>query len=334
MSKASFHHISPSGEYTPLSDFDEALKALSLKGYVWFDYVNASREELSELSGPLSLHPLSIEDCTDENQMPKIEDFSNYSFVIFNSLYYESRKIVSDEVDLFIGSNFIITVSGFSESSRNPLSAIDQMVRRNTHNIKSSPAKLAHLVLDNVVDSMVPVIDSIEEEIDAAEEEILDNPGGFDATTLLYLRRSLLSLRKSIFHEREILIKIVRNDSSFIPEKATVDYRDIYDHISNFLETTESNRDKVTSLMELYASMLNNKMARDSNLTNASVRRLTLITTIFMPMTLLAGIFGMSEWTMMTGEARWQISYPLFGILLLVIGLINFAVLKWLERND
>ena len=118
---------------------------------------------------------------------------------------------------------------------------------------------------------------------------------------LTYLRRSLLGLRKSLFYEREILVKISRNDCEWVPEKASVHYRDIFDHLSNFLEMTESHRDNVTSLMELYASMLNNQMARDSNQTNATVRRLTLITTIFMPLTLLAGIFGMSEWTVMTG---------------------------------
>ena len=120
-----------------------------------------------------------------------------------------------------------------------------------------------------------------------------------------------------------------------MPEKASVHYRDIFDHLSNFLEMTESHRDNVTSLMELYASMLNNQMARDSNQTNATVRRLTLITTIFMPLTLLAGIFGMSEWTVMTGgEANIRHSYPIFAAIMIAIGLANFLLIRWLERRD
>jgi magnesium transporter len=98
---------------------------------------------------------------------------------------------------------------------------------------------------------------------------------------------------------------------------------------------TESNRDNVGSLMELYASMLNNQMARDSNQTNATVRRLTFITTIFMPLTLVAGIFGMSEWTVMTGGAdNIRHSFLIFAAIMAFIGLTNFLVIRWLERKD
>jgi magnesium transporter len=334
MSKSSFYHISPTGEMTTLPDLKEALKATSGKGYVWFDYVHATREDLSLLIEPLSLHPLSIEDCTDENQVPKTEDFQNYSFIIFNALYYKDYELVTDEVDIFAGSNFIVTVSGYSESTRLPLANIELLVQRNLPGVKGGPSRLMHIILDSIVDMMASTVETIEEEIDIAEEAILDLPAAFDATKLIHLRRNLLSLRKSLFHEREILMKIVRNDCHFVPEKATVHFRDIYDHLSNFFEMTESNRDNVTGLMELYASMLNNQMARDSNQTNASVRRLTLITTIFMPLTLLAGIFGMSEWTMMTGPDKWKSSYLLFGAMLLLIGIGNYFFIRWLERRD
>ncbi|MGB8358608.1 MAG: CorA family divalent cation transporter, partial [Bacteroidales bacterium] len=130
-------------------------------------------------------------------------------------------------------------------------------------------------------------------------------------------------------------IKISRNDCEWVPEKATVHYRDIFDHLSNFLEMTESNRDNVTSLMELYASMLNNQMARDSNQTNSTVRRLTFITTIFMPLTLIAGIFGMSEWTVLTGgEEHIRNSFLIFGGAMVLIGIMNFLFINWLERRD
>ena len=192
-----------------------------------------------------------------------------------------------------------------------------------------------HLIIDHMVDNMADMVEQAEVDIDHAEEEILASPSDFDPSRLTYLRRNLLGLRKSLFYEREILIKISRNDCEFVPEKATVHYRDIFDHISNFLEMTESNRDNVTSLMELYASMLNNKMARDSNETNATVRRLTFITTIFMPLTLVAGVFGMSEWTVMTGgEDNIRRSYPLFAIITFVIGMSSFLLIRWLERRD
>ncbi len=335
MARSEFYHISTGGDLEKITTLEEAASAMNNDGYVWFNYTKASREELAELTTPLGLHPLSIEDCTDETQVPKMDEFPNYTFIVFNALRYDPEELISDEVDFFIGSNFLVTVSGYADYTQFPINGIMPVVERNNSAVKKGPAWLMHLIMDYMVDNMANVVEQAEVDIDKAEEKILDSPSGFDPSRLTYLRRNLLSLRKSLFYEREILIKISRNDCEWVPEKATVHYRDIFDHISNFLEMTESNRDNVTSLMELYASMLNNKMARDSNQTNATVRRLTLITTIFMPLTLIAGIFGMSEWTVMTGgEANIPHSYPLFAAIVAVIGLASFLFIRWLEWRD
>ncbi len=335
MMKSEFLRILPDGTLESLDSFESAANKLGESGYVWLNFVKASREELTKLSGPLGLHPLSLEDCTDETQVPKMDEFPNYTFIVFNALRYDPEELVSDEVDFFIGSNFLVTVSGYADNTRFPIQGIMPVIERNNSVVKKGPAWLMHLIIDHMVDNMADMVEQAEVDLDNAEEEILASPSDFDPSRLTYLRRNLLSLRKSLFYEREILIKISRNDCEFVPEKATVHYRDIFDHISNFLEMTESNRDNVTSLMELYASMLNNKMARDSNETNSTVRRLTFITTIFMPLTLVAGIFGMSEWTVMTGgQDNIRRSYPLFAIITFVIGMSSFLLIRWLERRD
>jgi magnesium transporter len=335
MAKSEFFHITPGGSLEQISTFTGAVSALKDEGYVWFNYAKASREDLTVLIEPLGFHPLSLEDCTDENQVPKMDEFPNYTFIVFNALMYDLEELMSDEINFFIGSNFLVTVSGYSETSKYPIDGILQVIERNIPTIQRGPAWLMHIIIDYIVDQMADAVEKAEADIDRAEEAILDSPATFDPAMLTYLRRNLLGLRKSLFHEREILIKISRNDCEWVPEKASVHYRDILDHLSNFLEMTESHRDNVTSLMELYASMLNNQMARDSNQTNATVRRLTLITTIFMPLTLLAGIFGMSEWTLMTGgESNIRHSYPIFAAIMVVIGLANFLFIKWLERRD
>jgi magnesium transporter len=190
-----------------------------------------------------------------------------------------------------------------------------------------------HVILDYVVDRKFLAIDALEDELDAREEAMLADVSSFKPEDLLQSRRDLLSLRKSLFHEREILIKICRKDCPFIPEKAIFHYRDIYDHLTKFFELTESYRDLVSSLMEMYLSMLNNHMTKVANETNISVRRLTLITTIFMPLTLLAGIGGMSEWSMMTGPHNWTIAYPAFLLAIGVIGFFNYRLLKWFEKK-
>jgi magnesium transporter len=122
-------------------------------------------------------------------------------------------------------------------------------------------------------------------------------------------------------------------DCPFVPEKAIFHFRDIYDHLAKFFELTETDREIVTSLMELYTSLLNNHMTKVSNETNASVRRLTLIATIFMPLTLIASIGGMSEWSMMTGPGNWKVAYPLFLIGMGLIAAMNYLLIKLLEKK-
>jgi magnesium transporter len=335
MGMSDFYRITTTGQLEHLSSLTDAIGALAGDGFVWFNYRKASRDDLAELISPLGLHPLSIEDCTDENQVPKMEEFLTYTFFVFNALGYDNQELKSDEVDFFLGKNFLVTVSGYSETTGFPLEGMESVVERNLPAAKHGPAWLMHIIMDHIVDRMADVVEKAEEEIDRAEEEILSSPSTFDPSILTYQRRNLLTLRKVLFHEREVLIKVSRNDCEWVPAKATVHYRDIFDHLSNFLEMTESNRDNVTSLMELYASMLNNQMARDSNQTNATVRRLTIITTIFMPLTLLAGIFGMSEWTMITGgEANFSRSYSVLALLMVLIGVANYLFIKWLERKD
>jgi magnesium transporter len=195
------------------------------------------------------------------------------------------------------------------------------------------PEYLLHVILDYAIDKKLTAIEALQERVDAAEEELIQDTGTFEPGLLLHLRRDLLTMRKSLFHEREILVKICRRDSPFISEKSIYHFRDIYDHLTKSFEIVEVYREMVTNAMELYLSLINNKMARISNKLNATVRRLTLITTIFMPLTLLAGVGGMSEWSMMTGAQNWKIAYPLFLLAMLAIGAVNYWALKRWEAR-
>jgi len=333
MSESRFYHISPKGKLSVVATIDAALTTAKDGGFLWLDYCQPTKEELSKLIDPLGFHPLSIEDCLDANQIPKIEDFPRNTFIIFNTFEYLNKKLSVGEIDLFIGANFLVTVSKLNSENRQLLDGIEHIVERDIENARHGPAFLMHVILDYVVDLKFLAIEALEDELEAREEAMLDDVSNFKPAELLQSRRDLLSLRKSLFHEREILIKICRKDCPFIPEKAIFHYRDIYDHLTKFFELTESYRDLVSSLMEMYLSMLNNQMTKAANETNIVVRRLTLITTIFMPLTLLAGIGGMSEWSMMTGPHNWRIAYPAFLLAIGVIGFINYCLLKWFEKR-
>jgi magnesium transporter len=333
MSEAWFYHISQTGELSRVATDDAALAAVKEGGFLWLNYCEPTMEELSKLIVPLGIHPLSIEDCFDENQIPKIEDFPQNTFLIFNTFDYSKRRLETGEIDLFIGEDFLVTVSQRNSENRPILDGIEHTVEMDSESARRGPAFLMHVILDHVVDQKFLAVEALEDELDALEEAMLDDVSNFNPSDLIRLRRDLLNLRKSLFHEREILVKICRKDCKFISEKAIFHYRDIYDHITKFFELTESYRDILSSLMEMYLSMLNNQMTKTANATNATVRRLTFITTIFMPLALLSGIGGMSEWSMMTGPQNWKIAYPAFLLGMVVIGFTNYYLLKRLERR-
>jgi magnesium transporter len=334
MSELKYYYFSAEGFFHEEESLADTISASQEGGYVWLDYYRPAKDDLASLPASFGLHPLSIEDCIDANQVPKIEHFPNNTFIIFNAFTYANKTLYIDEINLFIGKNFLITISGINSDTRRPFSDIKKIVTNDSLNAKGGPAFLMHVVVDYVVDQKFQAFDSLEDELDWAEEGVLDNPSAFNPNELMRLRKDLLNLRKSLFHEREILVKICRLDCPFIGEKAIFHYRDIYDHLAKIYELSETYREIVTNLMELYTSLLNNLMTKASNETNASVRRLTLIATVFMPLTLLASIGGMSEWSMMTGPQNWKLTYPLFLIGMVVIAVINYYLIRRIEKKN
>ncbi len=334
MSECNFYHVTETGQLVRDPSWGKALAAVRRGGYAWLDYCEPTREELEALMKPLKLHPLAIEDCTDEQQIPKLDNYPNHSFMLLNAMDYSADKLALYEIDLFIGPNFVITVSQRGPGGQPLLSGMERTIEQHPESMAKGPAYLLHAIMDQVVDQKFVQIEKLEDEMIEAEEKVLADADHFDPSLLLHLRRDLLTVRKSLYYEREILTKISRRDCPYVPESALYRYRDVYDHLSKFFEMTESYRDVVTSLMEMYLSMLNNEMARAANTTNFRVRRLTLITAIFMPLSLLAGIGGMSEYTVMTGgpENMWW-AYPLFMLAMVVIGLFTYRLLIWLERR-
>jgi magnesium transporter len=207
-------------------------------------------------------------------------------------------------------------------------------VRRNYEQARKGADFLLEVLLDDIVDEKFAAIEMLQDQLDIAEEEILQGVAEFKPAKLMRLRRHLLLLRKSLVYEREILVKMCRRDSPFITEKAIYEFRDIYDHLAKFFEVIELCRELIANIIEIHLSMISNRMAMSANKTNRVVRRLTMITTVFMPLTMLAGIGGMSEWSMMTGPQNWRIAYPAFMLVMVVIGIANYYMLRWIDAKD
>ena len=333
MSESKFYHFTSTGLFYGVATARDAIAAANEGGFIWLNYYKPSREEISSLVETIGIHPLSVEDCFDDKQVPKIEHFSNNTFILFNAFTYSEKELFIDEINLFIGKNFLITVSGYKSGDRKPLSDVVNFIESDPKNAKGGPDFLMHIVLDHLVDEKYKAFDNMEDDLEESEELLISDVQKFQPRQLINLRKILLALRKSLYHEREILVKICRCDCPFISQKAIANYRDVYDHLAKFFELTETYREIETSLMELYTSLISNQMNKLSNETNYSMKRLTLIATICMPLTLLAGIGGMSEWTMMTGPENWKISYPLFFLGMVILALISYLVIKRVEKR-
>jgi len=329
-----FFQIWNDGSIQQIPSIDDAISFSEKDGYIWMFFSNPSLEVLTKLVEPLKLHPLSIEDCLDEVQIPKIDIFPDNTFILLNSYTYTERNLIIDEVNFFIGEKFLVSIIKSGTMVNTVFGKLEQMVLKNNDKIKEGPAFLLHILIDFFVDNKFEAIEALEDKLEETEDKILTKITDFSLADLQQIRKELLLLRKSLFHEREVLVKICRKDSMFINDKAIFHFRDIYDHLSKFFELTETFRDIVTSLMEMHLSMLNYQMTKAANKTNFIVRRLTFITTIFMPLTLLASIGGMSEWTMMTGPENWRISYVVFILAMIIIGVISFMLLKKIEKKD
>lgn len=328
-----FFYIDAGGGLSSISSLQDGLVAVSSGGFLWLDYCDPDLETLQPIINQLKIHPLSIEDMINEEQLPKLDLYPDYSFVIFNVFENANIEVLSHELDLIIGPNFVISSTTRDRSGRPLLEGVERVVKREKERIKNGPSFLLHLIIDVVVDRKFHVIDQIESKLDQDEDEILAASPDFDLSRLMDSRSSLMIIRKSVFYEREVVGKLIRQDSPFISNQSIIFFRDVYDHLSRYYEITETARDQVTSLMEIHLSIINNQMSRTSNRTNAIMHRLTLITTIFMPLTLISGIGGMSEFTLLVGEHNFKLGYLVLFIVMALIALINYLFLKRIEQD-
>jgi magnesium transporter len=334
MGSGKYFCITPGKAIEKLETLSQALTLRQENRFIWLDFADPSHEELNALIEPLGLHPLAIEDCLDEDQVPKMEEFPGHTFILFNRFRPVDASARVEEVNFFLGAKFLVSVHSHGLGETPFAAHLESFVRRNFEEARRGADFLLEVLLDNIVDEKFAAIEALQDQLDQAEEEILQGSHEFKPANLIRLRRDLLLIRKSLMYEREILVKLCRRDSPFVSEKAIYEFRDIYDHLAKFFEVIEICRDLIATIMEIHLSMVNNQMALVANRTNRVVRRLTLITTVFMPLTMLAGIGGMSEWSMITGPENWHIAYPAFMAAMVLIGIGNYYLLKWFDAKD
>ena len=312
----------------------ESLEALLLEydpaKVNWIDIDGLGDVALLEaVAARFKLHPLAIEDVLNTAQRPKIEAFEDHYFIASAMVYPGSEdELLFEQVSLFLGERFLITVQ--EDGGRDVFEKIRERLRLGRGLARrSGPDYLAYALLDASVDSLFPVLEGVGDCIEEVEEDLLENPRRESLRRLYETKRILLALRRVAWPHREIFNILMRDETGLVKRSTQLFLRDCYDHITQIIDIIESYRDLGAGLMDLYLSSVGFR-------TNEIIRVLTIVSILFMPLTFLAGIYGMNfntehPWNM--PELNLPFGYPLFwGVCLLMVGgmLIFFKHRRWL----
>jgi magnesium transporter len=291
------------------------------EGLLWVDMENVADEDAELLSQVFSFHPLAVADCVSKNiHPPKIDDFEQYLFVIVHGINYriESEVVETTELAIFMGKNYVVTSHDIPMRS---VSSMMDRVRKDGRPIRRGVDFLAHDLIDALVDNFMPTVEKMDEKNDQLESEVLHEPKRETLVSIMQLKRSILALTRVLLPQREIMNGLSRGDYPFIGERAQIYYRNIYDHLVRIEMLTLGLRDMTESVLSTYLSSVSNRM-------NEVMKVLTLIATIFIPLTFIVGIYGMNFANM--PELQWRYGY--FGILI-IMAVIGVSLAVYFKRR-
>jgi len=268
-------------------------------GVLWVDLENPDdAEEETLLVSLFDFHPLSIEDTQrgkdEEGHLPKVEDFSDYLFVIFNSVEVVSPKndadqhagveIRTSQLSAYLSTKALVT---HHYKPLRSISSAVQFLSKNPQVLGRGPDYVFHLIIDDIVDNYNPILDRLDEDVDALEGEVFRSPSQRTMVRVLQLKRTIMTVRRIAFYQREMLNRLSRGEFSLISTNEMVYYRNVYDHLVRMTDLADSYRDMVTGLLDAYLSVTSNKL-------NQVMKVLTIISTIFLPLSFITGFFGMN----------------------------------------
>jgi magnesium transporter len=280
---------------------------------------------ITKLGECYGFHPLMLEDIANTQQRPKLDDYTEYLYIVLKMLYQNLHNggIMTEQVSLIAGANFVIS---FQEGIEGDVfSPVRESIRSNKNRLRKLGADyLLYSLIDAVVDSYFSILENMGEEIETTEDMLILNPESQTLRAIHTLKRELVILRKAVWPLRELISKLERNESSLIQVQTKIYLRDVYDHTIQIIDTVETYRDMVSGMIDIYLSSISNRM-------NAVMKVLTIIATIFMPLTFLVGVYGMNFKHMPELDMVW--GYPALWIVMVLISLLMllfFKRKKWL----
>jgi magnesium transporter len=300
-----------------------ALKQTPTISWINIDGVHDSRL-ISDLGSRFGVHPLILEDIMNTGQRPKMEDMGEYIYIVVRMLDLtdKDQAVHTEQVSLVLGPNFVMS---FQESEGDVFEAVRERIRSGKGRVRKQGADyLAYALIDAIVDNYFIVLEKLGEKIEDIEEELVRDPDRDTIHRIHALKREMIYLRKSVWPLREVISGLERAGSDLIKDSTRIFFRDVYDHTIQVIDTVETYRDMLSGMLDLYLSSVSNRM-------NEVMKVLTIIATIFIPLTFLAGIYGMNFKFM--PELEWHWGYFLVLAVMLALGVlmvIFFKRKRWL----
>lgn len=303
---------------------EEVAPHLDTESVSWVDVKGLGSEDILQRLGKVfSLHPLVLEDIVNVPQRPKVEEYEGQLLLVSRMVTLSPRggEFLSEQVSFVLGKHYLLTVQ--EEPEHDSFGPVRERIRSNKGTIRKQKADyLAYALLDSIIDGFFPVLESYGERIELLEDEVVANPTRQTLEKIHALKRELLALRRSIWPQRDAINALIRDESDLIGADVRIYLRDCYDHAVQVIDMVETYRELTSSLMDVYLSSVSNKM-------NEVMKTLTVISTIFIPLTFIAGVYGMNFKYM--PELEWVWGYP--GVWLIMLAIAASLVYFFWQRG-
>lgn len=322
----SFYHPQNGNPAATLAVADFALALQNPNGLLWVDIALESNDaSKSILLDVFHFHPLAVDDALEEIHVPKVDDWGEYLYLVVRAVdpqLVPGLQLDTVELDVFLGQNYVVTYHNKN------LPAIDRVwnsLQRDARQSAKGADYLLYRLIDEITSDYLLMAEEIDDEINLIEDQLFNDPEASLLEQIFSLKRDLLHLRRIIAPQREMVNKLARGDYAVIEPDARVYFRDVYDHFVRLYDIIENLRDLVAGALEIYLSVVSNRM-------NSVMKTLTVITTLFMPISFLAGFFGMNFFQPVIRLEAWT-GWPAFVVALTVIILFPVLMLWWIRKN-
>ncbi|MCM8770046.1 MAG: magnesium/cobalt transporter CorA [Candidatus Omnitrophica bacterium] len=320
-----FHYTSEEVVEEKISSLAEVFTREKKEGITWLN-INGFQnvEAITQLTQHYQIHPLVLEDILTVDQRPRMEDFERYLFITLRMFYLSGQKkeIIDEQLSLILGENYLLS---FQEIPGDVFNPVRERLRSGKGRLRMLGADyLAYSLIDAVVDNYFLILEHLGEKIEVTEKQLIEDPSPENLSAIFRLKRNLIFLRRSIWPLRETINTLLRSESKLLSPSTLLYFRDVYDHTIQVIETLETLRDILSEMLDIYLSSQSNRL-------NQIMKVLTIIATIFMPLTFIAGIYGMNFRYMPELNSVW--GYPAVLLLMTLVAglmLVYFRKQKWL----